>query len=437
VGVHLKVESHQRWLISQWWNQAFWTDTCKKLKSEYQQLIEQFLDADAQLKQVFKVICNIEEMARYTPTSVGGSEQRSSIIIMTEENKQNFCKVINGKNLLSALYGTYTIALHELKPVLRAGTPAGQSKTPKSAATQEDGFKGVRTRKQHSTNQTDPTSKKAVPTAVSVAADMPPRRSPPRISSPRSEHVTWTRILPTPEASPHEATAPVKTGQPSPIVLTSAVNLIQLQKQLKGVVSENIQFRTTKNRTRAVMRSMADFQSVKSHFDSQNLSYYSFPKPEKPIKAVIRHLPQNLPAEDISDGLVSLGFDVVSVKQMIATHRSPTEESKFINLPLYLVTLAKEIFGLPSLCHTAIRVEAYRAQNALTQCNNCQQLGHIWTNCKQLSSCLWYGGGLLHKDCPKKENTASTPTCYNCQLAEKEKAHTANYRGCRHAKEQL
>jgi hypothetical protein len=44
-----------------------------------------------------------------------------------------------------------------------------------------------------------------------------------------------------------------------------------------------------------------------------------FPKSKKPIKAVIRHLLHKIPAEDISDGLVSLGFDVVSVKQMTAT----------------------------------------------------------------------------------------------------------------------
>jgi hypothetical protein len=65
---------------------------------------------------------------------------------------------------------------------------------------------------------------------------------------------------------------------------------------------------------------MVDFRSVKSHFDTNNLSYYSFyPKSEKPLKAVIRHQPHNTPAEDIYDGLVSLGFDVISVKQMTAT----------------------------------------------------------------------------------------------------------------------
>jgi hypothetical protein len=104
------------------------------------------------------------------------------------------------------------------------------------------------------------------------------------------------------------------------------------------VVSENFEFGSTRNGTRVIMRSMVDFQSIKSHFDSQNLSYYSFPKSEKPIKAVIRHLPHNTPAEDISDGLVSLGFDVLSVKQMTATRRSPPQKSKFINLPLFLVT---------------------------------------------------------------------------------------------------
>jgi hypothetical protein len=84
------------------------------------------------------------------------------------------------------------------------------------------------------------------------------------------------------------------------------------------------------------------FNPPKSHFDSQKLSYSSFfPKSEKPIKAVIRHLPHNTPAEDISDCLVSLGFHVVSVKQMTATRRSLPVESEIINLPLFFVTLPR------------------------------------------------------------------------------------------------
>jgi hypothetical protein len=245
---------------------------------------------------------------------------------------------------------------------------------------------------------------------------------------------------PSTQNTPQEEAVPWKTGRPPPI---SAVNPIQLQMQPKGVVSGNFEFRNTRNRNRVVTRGMAEFLSVKSYFDSQNLSYFSFfPKSEKLIKAVIRHLPHDTPAKDISDDLVSLGFDVVGIEQMTAALRSPPEEPKVINLPIFLVTLPKtaksqEVSVLPRLCHIPIRLEADRAQNSLTQCHNSQEFDHVWANCKQPPHCLWCGDGYLQKECPEKGNTSSTPTCCICRLAEREKPHPANYRGCRHAKEEL
>jgi hypothetical protein len=137
--------------------------------------------------------------------------------------------------------------------------------------------------------------------------------------------------------STQEKAAAGKTGRPPQIILTSAINLIQLQKQLKGVVEESFAFHTTRIGTRVLTNSFADFQSVKSFFDRNRLSYISFfPKLEKPIKAVICHLPINTPAEDISDGLVNLGFDIISVKQMTTTHRSSPDYPKPANLPIFL-----------------------------------------------------------------------------------------------------
>jgi hypothetical protein len=139
------------------------------------------------------------------------------------------------------------------------------------------------------------------------------------------------------------------------------------------VVKEDFEFRNNRSGTRVITRDMADFLAVKSHFEGNNLSIYTFfPKSEKPIKTVIRHLPLNTYAEDICDGLVSLGFDVVGVKQMTTTRRSPPEVSKTTNLPLFLITLprttkSQEIVQLRSLCHIAIKLEDYRTQSALTQ----------------------------------------------------------------------
>jgi hypothetical protein len=49
---------------------------------------------------------------------------------------------------------------------------------------------------------------------------------------------------------------------------------------------------------------------------------------------------------------------------------------------------------------------------------------------------MWCGGGHLHKECPEEGNAASTPACCNRKLAEGEKPHPSNYRGCSHAKEE-
>jgi hypothetical protein len=81
----------------------------------------------------------------------------------------------------------------------------------------------------------------------------------------------------------------------------------------------------------------------------------------------------------------------------------------------------QEIFRLPSLCHIAIRVEAYRAQSGLAQCQNCQKFGQVWANCKQPPRCLWCGGGHLYKECPEKGNTSSISTCCKCRAAGRQK----------------
>jgi hypothetical protein len=344
-----------------------------------------------------KILCDIEDVAGFTPVAVGESERWSSIVNTMEENRANICKPLSGKTLYSGLYGSYTVTLNELKDLLKASITVKSGTT--GPTPQDDGFQEVRRHKQQNTQEA----------AIEVATR--------NLYAPLRTTEMDTDSANT-KASPQEAPA-AKTGRPPAIILTSTINLIQLQKQLKNVVKDDFEFRSTRNGTRVVTRGMVDFQTIKFHLEENILSFFTFyPKAEKTIKAVIRHLPQNTPASDICDGLVSLGFDVIRGKQMTTTRRSPSKERKTLNIPLFLVTLprsakSQEISRLQSLCHIAIKVEAYRAQSALTQCHNCQQFGHVWANCKQPPRCLWREGGHLHKECPEKENTASTPECCN------------------------
>jgi hypothetical protein len=52
--------------------------------------------------------------------------------------------------------------------------------------------------------------------------------------------------------------------------------------------------------TRIITKEKADFSAIKEYPNSQNLNYFTFYlKSLKPVKAVIRHLPGNMPAEEI------------------------------------------------------------------------------------------------------------------------------------------
>jgi hypothetical protein len=105
-----------------------------------------------------------------------------------------------------------------------------------------------------------------------------------------------------------------------------------------------------------------------------NETFYT--KSEKPIKAVIRHLPTNTSSEGITLALQELGYEVISVKQMTAKRPSPEGGATCISLPLFLVTLARseksqDIFKITSLCNIIVKVETYKSQKGLTQCYNC------------------------------------------------------------------
>jgi hypothetical protein len=108
---------------------------------------------------------------------------------------------------------------------------------------------------------------------------------------------------------------------------------------------------------------MADYSVIRHYLDCQLNHFTFFPKSEKPIKTVIRHLLADTPTEDISNALVELGFDIISVKQMSSRKNIRDGGTQVTNLPLFLVTLprtanSKNIFKLTNLCNIIFKVEA-------------------------------------------------------------------------------
>jgi hypothetical protein len=409
--------------------EEFWINEHESLRSESKSLIVETPEAKDVIQRVLKTLSDIVSLASCTPAKVGQSEEWSQIVATAQEDREKLCAVLRGKRLFSALYGVYCLALANLKAVLqnsvgRTSEPF-QTTEPTASADDTDGFQERKRKKRNITGETSPPKTQA-------ATPVPTRN----FFAPLNSMEMDT------EGKTGDDT-PKYSGRPPPIVVTTSINLIKTQKEIKPKLKGDFTLRNTKNGTRLTTKNMDDYSILKQYLEQNETPYYTFhPKGERPIKAVIRHLPGETPAEDIANELLALGYKVHNVRQMTTTRQQAEGGRQTQALPLFLVTLEREeksqqIFKLTHLNHIIIQVEAYRARTGLTQCYNCQQFGHVWVNCKQPPRCLWCGGGHRHKECPEKDNESSSPSCCNCKLAEGEKPHPANYRGCKLAKEEM
>jgi hypothetical protein len=228
----------------------FWTDKRLSLNTKYNDLASTYPDAAPSIKQILKVLCDIEKLANCTPISVGESKEWADVISLAEDNREDYFEVLKGKTLFSALYGLYTVTLHDLKKIKKDSTQ------------QEDGFKKVHRRKRHCHEESTQAMKKVALPESNVKVATRNFFAPLRTNDMDTD-------FPDTESTTTEKAVEEKSGRPPPIVLTSSSNLMQLQKQLKGVAKDTFEFRSTKNGTRVVTKSMVDYQSVKTYFESK------------------------------------------------------------------------------------------------------------------------------------------------------------------------
>jgi hypothetical protein len=76
------------------------------------------------------------------------------------------------------------------------------------------------------------------------------------------------------EPSTHQQQRTAKgAGRPPPIVFTSSVHLIKLERGIKNIVKNKYEFRTTRNGIRAMKKEMADYSAIKHHFEQNSLHF--------------------------------------------------------------------------------------------------------------------------------------------------------------------
>jgi hypothetical protein len=66
--------------------------------------MKNYPEAASVVQQVYKVLSDIEILAKCTLAKVGDSSEWTSIVSSVEENRANICKILEGKPLFSTLY---------------------------------------------------------------------------------------------------------------------------------------------------------------------------------------------------------------------------------------------------------------------------------------------------------------------------------------------
>ncbi|GFT03810.1 nucleic-acid-binding protein from transposon X-element [Trichonephila clavipes] len=153
-------------------------------------------------------------------------------------------------------------------------------------------------------------------------------------------------------------------------------------------------------------------REITAYLTGKSVGYYVINPPEnRPLKLVIKGLPEDVEPEDIKKDLISKGINVEKVAQL----------KKFATkarLPLFLIEITRDdnvndIYQIRSVLYMQIKLDPFRKSNRVTQCYNCNNFHHASQNCFMKTRCLKCGENHRTGECSIKEKIEN-PLCINC-----------------------
>ncbi|GFX07220.1 uncharacterized protein TNCV_2971971 [Trichonephila clavipes] len=174
-------------------------------------------------------------------------------------------------------------------------------------------------------------------------------------------------------------------------------------------------------------QSSDDHRNITNYLKAKELEHYVIdPSSTRPLKLVIKGLPDNIDPEDIKTDLVSKGIKITKIAQL----------KKFVTktpLPLYMIEIERDenvndIYQVRSCLYMQIKqikLGPFRKKNRITQCYNCNYFHHASQNCSMKTRCLKCGGNHKTGACEIKEKIEN-PLCINCNT----RGHIASSTTC-------
>jgi hypothetical protein len=141
--------------------QKLCSNQIESLKLEYREVTQQDPDAGSVVERVLEVLTAIARLAGCTPASVGESPKWAVIAQNMVDTRRKLRHILRGKLLYSALYGVYTVMLHDLMAVTEENAAEGETaKTTVTGRPSIEDFREQRRRKREPTDDVDKRAKK-------------------------------------------------------------------------------------------------------------------------------------------------------------------------------------------------------------------------------------------------------------------------------------
>ncbi|GFX16885.1 uncharacterized protein TNCV_2518631 [Trichonephila clavipes] len=121
-------------------------------------------------------------------------------------------------------------------------------------------------------------------------------------------------------------------------------------------------------------------REITEYLTAQKIEYYVINPPDsRPLKLVIKGLPNDVEPEDIKKDLISKGIKIEKVAQL----KKFATKAK---LPLFLIEITRDdnvndIYQIRSCLYMQIKLDPFKKSNRVTQCYNCKNFHHASQNC--------------------------------------------------------
>ncbi|GFW98385.1 uncharacterized protein TNCV_1092631 [Trichonephila clavipes] len=180
----------------------------------------------------------------------------------------------------------------------------------------------------------------------------------------------------------------------------------------------------TKGYIKIEAQSADDHRDITNYLKEKELEHYAIESPStRPLKLVIKGLPDNIDSEDFKNDLISKGINIVKIAQL----------KRFITktpLPIYMVEIARDgnvndIYQVRSCLYMQIKLDPFKKRYRITKSYNCNFFHHASQNCNMKKRCQKCSESHRNGTCQIKEKI-DNPLCINCNA----KGHMASSTEC-------